>query len=307
MDLFILSPNMDALFTKNDLARLQGFDNIILEKTIQPLENIQSLFTGNQERILAIDPDFCNWKFPQEIIAKIPHLKAICLQTTSFSWIDKDFAKKKGIPVTNLRGFSMTAVAEWAILMMFNVARKLPLVIKDGWKQDFVKHQGIELQGRTAGIIGLGNNGKAIAEKAQGLGMNIIYWSRQSRDKRFTYVELPELMKTADVIFPTTAQNEQTQGLLPNQLLETMKKEALFISTIHKIYDHEFMLQLVKKGKIYGYAFEEGNTNITKYEGNVWAGPELAWCTDGSMKKNAELWVESIIQAQQGKFPTQIN
>ncbi|MDO8556374.1 MAG: NAD(P)-dependent oxidoreductase [Nanoarchaeota archaeon] len=307
MDIYILSPNIDALFTKDMLTRLKKVGNLIIKKKIQPIEEIKKLFIGNQERILAIDPDFCNWKIKNEVIEKIPNLKAICLQTTSFSWIEKESANKKLIPITNLRGFSTIAVAEWAILMMFNVARKVPLAIKNEWKQDFIKHQGIELVGKTAGIIGLGNNGKAIAERCLGLGMNVVYWSKQTRDKRFTFVELPELLKTADIIFPTLAQNEQTEKLLSNQLLKTMKKNAIFISTTHKIWDHNLLLALVKRGKIYGYAFEEGNPHFKNYEGNVWAGPELGWCTDGSMQRNATLWVESVINASQGKFPTKIN
>ena len=129
------------------------------------------------------------------------NVKAICLQTTSFSWIDVAEAKKQDIPVMNLRGFSTEAVAEWAFMMTVNVARKLPLIIKDGWKQDFSKHQGVELKGKTAGIVGLGTIGTRIAEICNGLGMEVVYWSRKSKDERFSFTELDDLLKKSRFYF----------------------------------------------------------------------------------------------------------
>ena len=96
--------------------------------------NNQAKTPTDEERILAIDPDFSNWKVENSDLEKIPNLTGVCLQTTSFSWIDIDFLKNKNIPVMNLRGFSSEAVAEWAFLMALNVARKIPLVSQKGWK-----------------------------------------------------------------------------------------------------------------------------------------------------------------------------
>jgi len=120
-----------------------------------------------EEKIICLDPDFCDWTVPNSVFDSL-NLKAVILQTTSFSWIDIDYAKSKDIPVVNLRGFSSIAVAEWVTMMVLNIARKLPIVIKDDWKQDYTKHQGIELRGKTAGIVGMGRIGAAIAENMAG-------------------------------------------------------------------------------------------------------------------------------------------
>jgi phosphoglycerate dehydrogenase-like enzyme len=186
MKIFLLSPNYNTLFTKDEKQRLEKAGGLTVQTELMPFDSVEGLMTGDGERILAIDPDFCDWQVPNEVIEKIPNLKAIVLQTTSFSWIDVDFAKSKGIPVVNLRGFSSIAVAEWATMMMFNLARKIPLVIKDKWQQDYVKHQGIELRGKTVGVIGLGNIGTAVAENCAGLGMKVQYWSKSSNDERFS-------------------------------------------------------------------------------------------------------------------------
>ena len=123
------------------------------------IKELQSL----EEKIICIDPDFCDWTVPN-LVFDSPNLKAVVLQTTSFSWIDIDYAKSKNVPVVNLRGFPSIAVAEWATMMVLNIARKLPIVIKDRWKQDYTTHKGIELRGKVAGVVGLGRIGTAIAE-----------------------------------------------------------------------------------------------------------------------------------------------
>jgi phosphoglycerate dehydrogenase-like enzyme len=308
MKIYILTPNAKALFTPGLIDKLNAAGKIVLVETPQEMRNIPGLFEEAEEKILAIDPDFNNWTVKNEDIEKIKNLRGIVLQTTSFSWIDGVFAKSKGIPVVSLRGFSTEAVAEWALLMALSVARQIPVIAKDEWKQDYVKHIGVELKGKIAGIIGLGSIGTRVAELFNGIGMNVIYWSKGSTDNRFKKIELEELLKTADVISPHVAQNEETQGLITDPMLQSMKKTAIFVSTIHNIYNHDLVLQMVKEEKIFGYGFEEdGGGKFTTYDGNVWGGPSLAWCTQDSMRKNSEQWVEAIIMASQGKFDNQIN
>lgn len=307
MKIIILSPNADTLFTAEQYKKLESLGETLFVKEIKPFAEIEELFTEG-EKVIAIDPDFCDWKVPNEVIDKIPDLKAICLQTTSFSWIDIDHAKEKGIPVMNLRGFSTEAVAEWAFLMALNVARKIPLVAKDNWGQDYDIHKGMELKGKTAGIVGLGRIGSRIAELCEGFGMNVVYWSKNSKSEKYKHIELAELMKNSDLIFPVLAQNKETQGLITDDLLRSMQPKAIFVSVVHHVYNHDLLLELVKNGSIYGYAFEEdGGKVFDKFEGNVYASPALAWCTVDSLRKNAEQWVESISKAVVANYETRVN
>lgn len=306
MKIIILSPNADLLFTDELKGKIKSAGEAVFIKDIKPLLDVPELYDSEQ-KIVAIDPDFCEWKVSKEVIEKMKNVQAICLQTTSFSWIDTAEAKKQSIPVMNLRGFSTEAVAEWAFMMAINVARKLPIIIKDGWKQDFSKHQGVELRGKIVGIVGLGTIGTRIAEICNGLGMEVVYWSRSSKDERFSFTGLEDLMKKADFIFPTLAQNEETTGLITDEMLRSMRRSAIFVSIVHKIYNHDLLLQLVKEGKIYGYAFETEKEKMNDFEGNVWAGPELAWCTSESFRRNAEQWTEAIVKAVKNDYSTQVN
>jgi len=308
MEIIILTPNVSTLFNKQQLKKLKSAGNLQIISKIQPLINIKPLFEINlRECVLAIDPDFCDWKVPNWVLDKIPNLKAVCLQTTSFTWIDVDHLAKQDIPVTNLRGFSTVAVAEWATMMVLLLARRIPVLMQDKFKQNYEKHKGIELKGKTTGVIGMGKIGTAIAENMAGLGMDVQYWSKNSKDPRFKKVSLENLLNTSDVILPAVAKNDMTKDLLTSKLLKSMKSSAIFVSIVHDIYDHDLLLKYAIQGKIFGYGYETTNGNPGKQKGNVWAGPELAWCTQDSFKKNGEQWVDAIINATKAKYPTRVN
>lgn len=307
MDIYIASPNTDTLLTPDLTARLYAAGALHIAKTPGPLRAIPGLYDAGEKRILALDPDYCDWDADHEAIAAIPNLTAVCLQTTSFSWVDGAYLAARGIPVMNLRGFSTEAVAEWAMLMALAIARRIPDIAKDDWKEAYGK-RGIELAGRTAGIVGLGTIGTRIGELATGFGMRVQYWSRTPKPSPFSAVSLPELMRTSDIIFPAMAQNAETQGLITDELLESMRPNTLFVSVVHTVYNHDKLLAMVRDGKLFGYAFEEnGGGKFAAYGGNVWAGPAMAWCTEEGMRRNAEHWTEAIERAARGEYPTQVN
>src|SRR3989344_9125622 len=123
MKVFILSPNIGVLFTNDLKDKLtKSGHEIVYVSDIKQLLEVAELYEGTEERILAIDPDFCNWRVENEVIEKIPNLKAIILQTDAFDWVDVSYCKEKEIPVVNLRGSSTEAVAEWALIMALNTA-----------------------------------------------------------------------------------------------------------------------------------------------------------------------------------------
>lgn len=306
MKIIVLSPDINKQFADALKERVGPGVEVIIHQKPQPIAQIAELH-DEEEKILALDPDFVGWKFTAEDIDSVKNLKAICLQTTSFSYIDGAHAATKGISVTNLRGFSTEAVAEFALMMLIGVARKMPVVIKDGFVQDFEKHKGIELKGKKVGIIGLGNIGTRFAELCQGIGMEVTYWSHTNRDARFAFAELSELFEQSDVVFPAMAKNDESVRVITDELLALLKKEAIFVSIAHNIYNHALILDMVKRGALYGYAFEEDNGNPAKYEGNVLALPAIAWSTDASRDLNRKMWADTIDDAIKGRFPNKIN
>lgn len=311
MKAFVFDPLWDDLITDDLLGRLKtGGVELVVTKEIAPISDCAALFEGDDERILCVNPDYVGWKLTADDYNKIPNLKAILGAATSFSWIDDSYAKSNGITIANVRNFSTQAVAEWAVTMMFNVARQVPRLIKDGFPldfdKDFMKYRGVELHGKTAAVIGLGHNGTAIAERLKGLGLNVVYWSKNTRNETYEYRELSDIFDTADVILPTYAHNKDTDALITDELLSKLKPSAILIDII-ELENKDKIVELVKNGKIFGYGFEAKPNTFDKYEGNVWAAPAYAWVTDGSMNNVMTKWVENMVNAANGKFPNKVN
>jgi phosphoglycerate dehydrogenase-like enzyme len=312
MKAFIFEPLWDELITPELLSNLDdaGIQYKVI-KEIAPLKNYEPLFEGNEPRFLYVNPDYALWKLTVDDYKDIPNLKGIFGAATSFSWIDMSYATEHDIPVSNIKGFSAEAVAEWATMMMLNVARQTPRIIKDGfpldYDKDFMKYRGIELHGRTAGIVGLGRIGNLIAQRCKGLGMNVIYWSKNSRNDEYRFVELSELMASADVIFPIMAVNDQTRGFITNELLHSMKPTTILIDETHDLFDRDEVLKMVAEGKLYGFGFEAGPKNFDKYEGNVWAAPDYGWATDASMQASVRMQIENLVAAAHGELPNRLS
>lgn len=251
------------------------------------------------------------WKLPAEKFRNIKNLKCIITQSTSFGWIDTSFAASQNIAVCNIRNFSTDAVGDWAIMMMLNLARKIPLLLKNNFPlnfgTDFETYRGVNLQGKTAGIIGLGNIGTTIAERCMGLGMHVLYWNRTPKENKFKEAGLKEIFENADVIFPCMADNKNTHDVISDEMLHAMRSDAILVSIAHKYYNHDLVLDMVKQERLLGYGFEAEPNSFGKYQGNVWAAPAYAWCTDGSMRKSMDFFVDAIISASQGRYPNRIN
>lgn len=312
MKAFVLDPLWSELVDEPLKQKLfQNGIELIVISDIKPLPEISELFVGEEERLLCINPDYVGWGLKNSDYKDIPNLKAILLASTSFGWVEQDVASERNIPICNIKNFSTQAVAEWAISMMFNLSRQLPRLIKDGFPldfaSDFMKYRGVQLKDKTAGIIGLGNNGSAIAERCAGLGMNVIYWSHASTDDAYKRVELAELVSTADVIFPTFAKNEETNGLITPELLATAKSSAMIVDIIELESIKPVALEMVKSSKLFGYGFEAKPATFNEYEGNIWAAPAYAWVTYESMYNSEVKLVENIVAAVNGEFPNRVN
>ncbi|HEV2412495.1 MAG TPA: NAD(P)-dependent oxidoreductase, partial [Candidatus Saccharimonadales bacterium] len=276
MKVFIFDPLWTKLVDEKleeQLAESKADLTVITD--VKPLSETPELFAGNEERLLCLNPDYIGWKLTSKDYENIPNLKAILVASTAFGYIDKDTADKRGIPICNIKNFSTQAVAEWAVTMMFNLARQTPRLIKDNFPldfdADFMKYRGVQIKGKTAGIIGLGHNGSAIAERCAGLGMDVIYWSRSSTNDSYMRVELEELFSTADVIFPAYAKNGETNALITDELLSKVKKSAIIVDIIELEDKMTEIIDMVKTGKLFGYGFEAKPAKFNNYEGNVWA------------------------------------
>ena len=310
-NLYILSPNIDDIFSTGQIKQLGQLTAVYIEKQPKAFKNVPGLYTSNypKAKIIALDPDFCAWNMPDQAILNIPQLKAICLQTVSYDWLNTKLAKKKHISVTNLPGFSSRSAAEYELLIAMTLARQLPLVANDHWSNDFNKYKGSEMLGKTAGIIGMGALGSHLAQICQSLDMKVIYWSRKARNKTFRYVSLLKLLQESDFIFSAIPDNQRTKRLFPRNILRKISRGEIVISAFKcALNDSPYLTHQARNRKISGYGFETDNKNRGFIKsGNILALPNLAWNTDNSKQRNSQQWFESIQNAINDKYPNRVN
>ncbi len=251
---------------------------------------------------MAIDPDFCNWDLDTDTLESIPSVQALCLSTASFDYVNSNVIKELGIPLINVPGFNTDSVAEYALCMAIETARKLPMVIKNDWKPVGLTEPFL-LRGKTAGVVGMGRVGTRIAEVLNGIGMEVVYWSKHTEDDRFRRSELHDVFAEADLVIPALAVNEETKQLITHAILDSMKSSAIMvgINRVRELWDEDYVIRKVEAGELAGYSYEGAeNGGVSDHAGNILALPHISWMTKDSMENLERIWVENILSVIEG-------
>ncbi|MBO9399419.1 MULTISPECIES: phosphoglycerate dehydrogenase [unclassified Shimia] len=178
--------------------------------------------------------------------------------------VDKEAASKKGVIVMNTPFGNMITTAEHAIAMMFAVARQIPEASTSthAGKWEKSKFMGVELTNKTLGVIGAGNIGGIVCDRARGLKMKVVaydpFLSAEKADKMgVEKVELDELLARADFITLHVPFTEQTANILSRENLEKTKKGVRIINCARGgLVDEEALAELLKSGHVAGAAFD---------------------------------------------------
>jgi D-3-phosphoglycerate dehydrogenase len=183
-------------------------------------------------------------------------------------------------------------VAEHALAMILALTRHVGqayVSAREGrWEPG--KFQGMELRGKTLGIVGLGPIGTEMARLGAGLGMRLIGWTRRPSPARaqhgVTLVSLDDLFAIADVVTLHIAYTPESQGLITRALLERMKPQAWFVNTARaKVVDNEALMDLLRSGRLRGAAFDVFETeplpadNVYRTLPNVLFTPHIGYNT----------------------------
>lgn len=284
-------------FTEEQLKQLNEVGEVIIIEELFELDNAPYLM-DDSEKILVADPDWYNWDINAEHLSKIKNLKAICLSTTAFDWIDLNYCKENNIIVTNIPKYSTDSVAEYAVFLMMSLAKKFPIQIKTNYKTDYsLPMLTTEIRNKTVGIIGLGNIGSRVAEICTGLGMNVIYWNRKEKDTPYKYVDLDSLFTDSDFIIPAFVTNEETKKLITDELINKMNNNALIniVNNPNEIYNHNLMLEKAESGTI-SYAFEKyDDKTMDNFKGNVMVTAPYAFYTKEAIDRLIAIWCENVI------------
>ncbi len=177
--------------------------------------------------------------------------------------IDVEEATRRGIAVAYTPDYGATSVAEHALAMILALTRHIGqafVSVREGhWEPG--RFQGMELRGKTLGIVGLGPIGLEMARLGAGIGMRLVGWTRRASPDRarhgVTLVSLEQLFSASDVVSLHLAYTAESHGLISRALLERMKPEAWFVNTARaKLVDNDALVDLLRSGRIRGAALD---------------------------------------------------
>ena len=202
-----------------------------------------------------------------QLIDAAPSLKLICESATGVNNIDIEYAASRGIPVRNAVGYSSSSVAQATFMQILSLVGEGPYYdecVKSGRYSAMSMFTDpsvswTELDGKTIGIIGMGNIGSRVARIAEAFGMTVCYYSTSGTGhcKEYPSLSLEELLKISDVVSIHAPLNERTNGLLGASELSLMKPTAILVNMGRGgIVDEKALADAVDGGVIAGAALD---------------------------------------------------
>jgi len=234
----------------------------------------------------------------RQTLEQLPELKYIGVTATGYNIIDVDYARQRGIVVTNVPGYSTPSVAQLTFALLLehchHVQRHSDSVLEGNWSRSpdfsFWDYPLVELSGKKLGIIGFGDIGQQVADIAAAFGMSILAHSRtqtdQSHRKNFRWVELDELLEQADVVSLHCPLTPQTQGMINRVALAKMKPTAFLVNTSRgPLIVEEDLAAALNGGQIAGAGLDVLSTeppasgNPLFAAKNCFITPHIGWAT----------------------------
>ncbi|HIE14045.1 TPA: D-glycerate dehydrogenase [Candidatus Bathyarchaeota archaeon] len=261
-------------------------------------------------------------KIDREVIeAAGERLKVISQVAVGYDNIDVQAATERGIYVTNTPGVLTETTADFAFALLMATARRIPEAdryVRDGkWKIPWglMMFLGQDIWGKTIGIIGLGRIGSAVARRAKGMNMRILYYDVRrneelERELGIEYVDLDTLLKESDFVTIHVPLLPSTRHLINEDKLRLMKKNAVLINTSRgPVIDEKALYQALKEGWIWAAGLDvwteeptDPDNPLLKLE-NVVATPHIASASIETRTKMAMMAVQNIIATLEGKVP----
>ena len=195
--------------------------------------------------------------FNKETLSRCKDLKHIVyLGTGAASFVDLAAAASLGIKVSTIKGYGDTTVAEHAMGLVFASARHIAtmhtMVRANVWRP----MQGLELRGKTLGVVGLGGIGRELARIAKGVGLNVIAYNRSPvSDPPVAMLSIEEVLARSDIISLHLALNDATRAFLDRDKLAKTKPGVIIVNTARAaVVDEAALVELLQAGKIGHYA-----------------------------------------------------
>ncbi len=253
-----------------------------------------------------------------------PRLKVISNHAVGFDNIDLNAATARRIPVGNTPGVLTDATADFAFALMMAVARRIPeaerYVHEGKWKTwGPMTLLGVELKGATLGLVGFGRIGKAVARRAAGFDMRVIYYDpsekEQVADLNANQVDLETLLKEADFISLHTPLTQDTHHMIDAQALSKMKPNAVLVNTARgPVVDPDALYEALRDHRIFGAGLDVTDPEPIPMDSplltldNVIIAPHIASASQTSRDQMSWMAAQNLIAGLKGeRLPNCVN
>lgn len=261
-------------------------------------------------------------KIDKNMIDSAKNLKVISTYSVGFDHIDVEYAKKKKIRVGYTPEVLTDATADLTFSLLLDLLRRVSegdRIIRNGkWNVIYgaFDYVGLDLQGKTLGILGLGRIGGTLAKRAKAFDMKIIYHNRKhvpkSKEKSLgvKYVSFEKLITQSDIISIHVPHTKETDKLFDMKIFRKMKKKAFLINTSRgKVINEEDLVYAIKKKIIAGAGLDvfeaepiKKNHPLVKLQ-NVVLTPHIGSSTKETRSKMAEITIKNLDLGMKGKKP----
>jgi len=307
MKVAILCPKLE--FTEKQRGQLASLGEVVYTDSREEYSLGKLKEIAVEAEIIGADPDNLGGfekakERLTELMESLPELKGVALSSTSYSWIDLDYCRKRSIVVTNVPHYSTESVAEHVLGLLISLAKKIIISDRRTQKGKYKLDMGFELKGKTLGVIGLGDIGSRVAELGNGIGMNVIAYNRSPKQAVNVQMRpLSEVLAESDAISINVALNDETRDLISKEELSKVKDGVIIVNLApREVVDEEAMAEVLKSGTVALYAFEGEDLEsgpLADIETAIALKP-FAWYTKEALDRAAEIWTKSILSIAKG-------
>lgn len=287
---------------QNHISILESLGDLRIYEDIPERDELLS-------RLSETDIAILGWsEINKEILNESKNLKLLSLWSTGYDYVDVKSATEYGISVTNVPGYASQTIGEFVIGLCIAGARKIieaDSYVRNGgtsWKG----FEGLQLSGRTIGIVGTGSIGTAVARLAGYFDMEILaYTKHPSKEKanqfNIKYVSMQELLTESDFITLHCALNEETRGFLGKNEFSKIKRGAFLINTARaELIDQEALIHAVRTKRLSGAALDviegmpiDSKNPLAQLE-NVILTPHCAFFTEEAITRKTDICIDNV-------------
>ena len=309
-----------APFSAGPLCRLRQSLHVTYEswldtRRIYDPDELASRVRQETIKILIIEADFVF----EDLFSQTDSLEFVGTCRNDTGHVDIEAATLHGIVVVNTPSRNAWAVAEHCLGLMLTLAKGTlasHLYIKEGrWQnpaEPYISMRGVELAGRTLGVVGLGAIGRRLAEIGSALGMKVVAYDPYVRQAPagVTLTQLDDLMAQADFISLHVPLTDETEGLIDARRLSSMKPTAFLINAANaSVVESGALVDLLRRRRIAGAALDVFEThpvspdNPILGQDNVVLTPHLAGATEETIERHSQTMADDILRFLNGQCP----